>query len=347
MSEGLAHVAHRGAGAIGDHVGDLCRVLSSISCVHILNDLFTAIALDVDVDVGWPIAFRREKAFEEQAEAHRISVGDAECVTDCRIRRAPASLAEDVRPTAELDEIPHHQEVAGKAEVLDEGQFVIDLTIRTGHPLGVFTGDRADGALAQAVATFRPLFGQPSEEGHLRQPARTGIGRQVRCHQLEIERTVTGDLRRPGDRTGIAGEPTGHLGPAAEMAGRRGGKPRIDVVERTAGPDRGQRSGQRTARRRRVVHVARGDQIDPGARGERGEPVVACRVERVTVVPQFDDHVGAAEHVDETVQLPSRGMRPMVDESTGDGTLATTGEYAPMPRVGVLQIISCTGYLCT
>ncbi len=55
-AEHLAHVAHGRAGPVGDDVGDLGGVLAAVLLVDVLDRLFPTIGLDVDVDVGWPVA---------------------------------------------------------------------------------------------------------------------------------------------------------------------------------------------------------------------------------------------------------------------------------------------------
>jgi len=52
VAERPGHVAHRGPGSVGDHVGDLGGVVASVAVVDVLDDLFPPAALDVDVDVG-------------------------------------------------------------------------------------------------------------------------------------------------------------------------------------------------------------------------------------------------------------------------------------------------------
>ena len=64
--------------------------------VHVLDDLLAPVALDVDVDVGRPVALGRQEALEQQAERHRVGVGDAERVADRGVGRAAPALAEDV-----------------------------------------------------------------------------------------------------------------------------------------------------------------------------------------------------------------------------------------------------------
>ena len=97
VAERLGHVAHRRAGPVRDHVGDLGRVVAAVLAVHVLDDLLPPVALDVDVDVRRAVALGRQEALEQQAELDGVGGGDAEGVADGRVGGAPPPLAEDVR----------------------------------------------------------------------------------------------------------------------------------------------------------------------------------------------------------------------------------------------------------
>ena len=133
VAERLGHVADRRLGPVGDDVGDLGGVAAAVALVDVLDDLLAPVRLDVDVDVGRAVALGRQEPLEQQAEPHRIGVGDAEGEADRRVGRAPPALAEDVGPPAELDQVPHDEEVAGEPQGLDEGQLVVDLLPRPRH----------------------------------------------------------------------------------------------------------------------------------------------------------------------------------------------------------------------
>ena len=92
-------------------------LLAAVALVHVLDRLFAPVALDVDVDVGRAVALGRQEPLEQQAERHRVGVGDAERVADRAVRGRAAPLAVDVGSAAELDDVPHDQEVAGEAEL--------------------------------------------------------------------------------------------------------------------------------------------------------------------------------------------------------------------------------------
>ena len=57
----------------------------------------------------------------------RIDGGDAEAVANHGIRRRAAPLAKNIVGAAELDDLPHGQEISGIVERLDDLQLFFDL----------------------------------------------------------------------------------------------------------------------------------------------------------------------------------------------------------------------------
>ena len=231
-------------------------------------------------------------------------------------------MAEDVGAPAELDEIPHDQEVAGEAELLDERELVVDLRVGA---LGML-------ALAWAVAPLGASPGDRAQPAHLVVTRRARERRQVGRDQREVERARAAELGRGFDHAGVAREPAGLLGARAQVRAAAARQPPIDLVERSPRPHRSQRGGERATCGDRVVHVVRGDDRDRSAGGELGERVVAGRVERIAVIPQLDRDVVAAERVDETLRarVPRRGA--VRHEGRGHRALATSGEHPPVTR---------------
>jgi hypothetical protein len=84
----LGRVAHRRAATVGDHVGHLGGVAAAVALVDVLDDLLPATRLDVEVDVGRPVALGRQEALEQQAQAHGVGLGDPEGVAGRRVGRA-------------------------------------------------------------------------------------------------------------------------------------------------------------------------------------------------------------------------------------------------------------------
>jgi hypothetical protein len=155
---------------------------------------------------------------------------------------------------------------------------------------------------------------------------------------LEIERTLETERRGRFDDAGIATEDMLLLEAGPQVRGRRRRKPAIELVETAAGADCCQRGGERATRLLRVVHVVGGDALDAGAGGDLGERVVANRVERIAVIPQFDRHVVRAEHRDEIGERACSRGRAIAHERERHRALAATGEHEPVPVVHLREL---------
>ena len=88
--------------------------------VDVLDDLLAPVALDVDVDVRRAVALGRQEALEQQAERHGVGGGDAEGVADRRVGGRPRPGRRCWRSRQNSHEVPHDEEVAGEAELLDD-----------------------------------------------------------------------------------------------------------------------------------------------------------------------------------------------------------------------------------
>jgi hypothetical protein len=327
VAEGPAHVADGRAGLVGDHVGDLGGPVAAVALVDVLDDLLAPAGLDVQVDVGRPVALGRQEPLEQQAEGDGVGLGDPDGVADRRVgRRAPA-LAVDVGPAAELDDVPDDQEVAGEAELLDGGQLVVDLAPGARHPL------RRPGA----VAAGRALAGQLAQPGHLGVAGRDREVGQAGGDQLQVEGQRPAELGGQLDRARVAGQVGRLLEPGPEMGAGPGGQPAVQVGQGAAGPDRGQGGGQAAAGRGGVVDVVGRHHLDPRPVGQADQGVVAGRVQRVAVVPQLHIDVVPAERLDEPVQRHRGRRRPPLLERARHRPLPAAGQHHPVTAVQFRQ----------
>ena len=319
VPERLGHVANRRFRPVGDDVGDLGGVVTAVAVVDVLDDFLTTVGLDVDVDVGGSITLGREEPLEQQPERHGVGVGDTEGETDCRVRcRAPA-LTEDVGPPTEVDDVPHDKEIPGETEFVDEVEFTVELCPGTLDPFST-TGP---------IATGTALLDQPTEVPHLIEAVGTRVRRQVRSDQGEVERTVHPKLVCPLHHTRVAPEPECLFLPRTQVhAGRR--QPTVDLVEAATGPNRRHRRRKPLPGDRVVVDVTGGDDVDPDLCRQLGHGVVAHRVHRQAVVPQFDEHVGPPEITHQAHKFMPGSHRPISHERSRHRALAAGGEHRPV-----------------
>ena len=205
VAERLGHVPHRRPRPVRDHVGHLGGVVAAVLVVDVLDDLLPPVALDVDVDVRRAVPLGRQEALEQQPELHRVGGGDAEGVAHRRVGGRSPALAEDVVAPAELDEVPHDEEVAGEAELLDDRQLAVDR----------LPGERVSAPLA--VAAAGPVLDDAAEVLHLGQPVRTRERRQRRGDERQVEGGRPPHLPRQLDDSRVADEAAGLLGPRPEV----------------------------------------------------------------------------------------------------------------------------------
>ena len=223
--------------------------------------------------------------------------------------------------------------------MLDDAQLVVDGAPCTSAQREVFARDRP---LAVPAAT--PLLGEHTQVRHLVERPTVGAGRaregwKARRHEREVERGRTTDGRSGCDGSRIAGEAALLLGAAAQVGHSRSGEPRVEIVEAPTGTDRGDGGGESTLRRRGVVHVVGGDTGEVVTGGEFGEGVVAHGIDRVAVVPEFDDHSLAPEQPDQPPQFTSSGLRALGREGGRHRSLAAPREHPRMTRHCIGEIV--------
>ena len=219
---------------------------------------------------------------------------------------------------AEGDDVDEEEEVAGEPELVDHVELVGELAR---GPLVV--------GVAGRVAHRGAAGGELPEPGHVGVPGRDVEVGQVGGGEPQVERAGGGDLDGAFDRARPAREPAGLLGGTAELREGGAGQPAVELVEGASGPDRGQRGGERPLPAGGVVDVVGGDHLHPGPGGEQGEGVVAVTVERVAVIPEFDEHPVPPERVDEPLEGPARRGGPLVEQRARHRALPAPGEDHP------------------
>ena len=193
-TQGTSHVAHRDPGAVGDHVGDLSRIVAAVFVVDVLDGLFALIRLDVDVDIGWAVADRRQEPLEQQLVGHRIDRGDAKGITDRGVGRRSPALTQDVVLPTEPGDVVDHQEVTRKLELGNDFQLTLDLGIRLAR-----MGSRA-------VATLSPRHRQLAQPAVFGMPGRNVERRQLRGDERQTECALLAEFGRGGHRVGTLRE---------------------------------------------------------------------------------------------------------------------------------------------
>ncbi|CEG07881.1 hypothetical protein BN961_01287 [Afipia felis] len=214
----VAQHAARLQGAEGDDLADL---IATIALLHVVDHLAAAILTEVDVEVRHRHALGIEKAFEQQAEAQRIEVGDGQRIGHQRARAGAAPRPDRntlrLRP---LDEVGYDQEVARIFHPLDDIEFEGEAVV-----IVLFGLPFREPVLLDPVR--QPLLGLPLQLGRLGGGrvlvmfATDGKVRQDRLTRFGAERAALRDLNRGRQRLGKIGEQHGHLGAGLEAMVRR------------------------------------------------------------------------------------------------------------------------------
>src|SRR5690606_18041178 len=105
VTEGTGGITHGGLGPVGDDVGHLRGVRPAIAFVDVLDDLFAATGLDVEVDVRRSGTTRGEEPLEQQPVLDGVHGGDAEGEADGGVRGGTPPLAEDATAATEVDDL--------------------------------------------------------------------------------------------------------------------------------------------------------------------------------------------------------------------------------------------------
>src|SRR6202000_2902216 len=106
--------------ATADDSADDGGAIAAIPVVDVLDDLFAAFVLEIDVNVGRLIAAGGHKAFEQQIMLRGIDRRDAEHVANRRIGGRPAALAQNAPGPREQDDLVDGQEIRRVFELFDQ-----------------------------------------------------------------------------------------------------------------------------------------------------------------------------------------------------------------------------------
>src|SRR5947207_4367185 len=127
--ERLADLARRAASAITDYVRGHCCPVFAVAPINFLDHRLAAITTwKVEIDIGPAFAAFVQEPFEHEIVAHRIDRRDSETITNRAVRCAAAALDHDVVLAAKIHDVPHNQEISGKAELDDERELFFDLS---------------------------------------------------------------------------------------------------------------------------------------------------------------------------------------------------------------------------
>ncbi len=93
-----------------------------------LDYFFAPFVLEIDVDVGRLVPLRRNESLEQRVDGVGSDIGDAETITDHRIRRRPAALTQDRlrQGPGVLHDVMNGEEERRIAKLADDFQLLIE-----------------------------------------------------------------------------------------------------------------------------------------------------------------------------------------------------------------------------
>ena len=297
---GSANVLDRGLGRHGAKGDDLRDVVAAVGPSDVVDYFAAPPHAEVDVDVGQGDALRVQETLEQQAVLQRVHVGDLQRVAHqtARHRAAPRPHRYALRPGV-ANEVPHDQEVAGEAHLLDHLDFLGEA--------GLVGGKR----LSQATILLERLeMGQAGGEAfadHLFEVTleRVSLGYlefwEWVADALDLHVTPLGDGGGTLDRVGQLAENLSHLRSGLEVELVSGKLHALRVAHRLAGLDAKQHFLSAGVGLGQIVTVVGGYQRNAGLAREAHHLLIDALFDFYALVLHFEEEVALAEDVAQAV----------------------------------------------
>ena len=124
VSQHPCRIAQCAAPPVGNDIGYLRGIVTTILFIDVLDNLFPTTRLDVYIDIRRTIPFWRQKPLEQQPGTNGVNIGDPQRKTHHRVSGRTAPLRQNSRPATELTEVMHDEEVARKAQLSNHSQLM-------------------------------------------------------------------------------------------------------------------------------------------------------------------------------------------------------------------------------
>src|SRR6478609_7178581 len=131
--ERLADFTRGAPPTIRDHVRSHGCAMFAVTPINFLDHCFPPIAAGkIKINIRPAFAALVEKSFEYEMTFHRVDRRDSEAITNGAIGGAAPALNHDVVFTAEIDDVPNDQKIAGETELAYQRKLFFDLTLNFG-----------------------------------------------------------------------------------------------------------------------------------------------------------------------------------------------------------------------
>src|SRR5262245_44818184 len=136
--ERFADLTRRTAPTICDHVRSHGCTVFAVTPINFLDHCFPPIAAGkIKINIRPAFAALVQESFEHEMVFHRVDRRDPEAITNGAVGGAAAALDHNVVFTAEIDDVPNDQEIAGETELAYQGKLLFDLTLHFRADRGV------------------------------------------------------------------------------------------------------------------------------------------------------------------------------------------------------------------
>ena len=177
---------------------DLRDAIDPVALLDVGDHLFTALLTEIDIEVGHRHPLRVQEAFEQEAKAQWVEIGDGERIGHQRSRtRATARSHRNAMRLGPLDEVRNDQEVAGKPHRSNDRQFPL-------QPRVILLLRRREFPSLQALLQTLPRlmrqfldFGPPLTRREAGQD-RVALGHEEGAPPGDLDGVITG-LRQVGE----------------------------------------------------------------------------------------------------------------------------------------------------
>src|SRR4029077_12906849 len=124
--------------ALRNHVCSHGWAMFALTPINFLDHCFPPIAAGkIKINIRPAFAALVQESFEYEMIFHRVDRGDSEAITNSAVGGAAAALDHDVVFTAEIDDVPNDQEIAGETELAYQRKLFLDLTLHFRADCGV------------------------------------------------------------------------------------------------------------------------------------------------------------------------------------------------------------------
>ena len=124
--ERLADITHRAARPVADDGRGNGSAVMAVFFVDVLDDFFTPLVFEIDVDVRWLFSFAADETLEQRVAFHRVNRRHAQAVADGGIGRRTATLAKNFLASGKTHDVMHRDEKHLVFKLFDQRQLFLD-----------------------------------------------------------------------------------------------------------------------------------------------------------------------------------------------------------------------------